>query len=80
MSSKQDDISKLINNVKNRNKDPVKQKTIPIKKSINEGKVQCSFFIDEELMIQFKTKALKNKLTIKTIITESIRSYVKDND
>ncbi|WP_405377512.1 hypothetical protein [Nonlabens sp. Asnod3-A02] len=80
MNSKQKDLSKLIADVQKNNKDPVKQKVIPLKKSINQGKVQCSFFIDEELMIRFKTKALKNKLTIKTIITESIRSYVNDND
>lgn len=70
-------IKDLVKELQNEKSPRTTQEVKPVSKSKNEGMVQCTFYIDEELKKKFKKKAVDNGQSIKEMITAAIEEYLE---
>jgi len=73
------DVNFLLNKLQENKPEKVKQLVSQVKKGKNEGRVQCSFYIDLDLKRRLKLKALEEDRTIRELISDGIEEYLKQN-
>jgi hypothetical protein len=71
-------FSELIKKAKSNKQSNITQKVVPLKdENINE--VQFSFYIEKLLLKKLKLRALDDECSMKNIITNALKNYLKTN-